>query len=413
MNFNINELLSSFSSSLDYVEHDLVNDVTNHGRRVAYISARIGQKLHLLNEDLFDLISYALLHDNGVTKSLNQLSSCTDYRKAELTRMHCMEGEKNIRLFPFFSPVPNVILYHHELWDGSGLFGMTGNHVPLYARIISLADTVAVLYSEEKSTTDIIHAVKHPRTLFDPDIKEVFLELSRCVEFWLNLNGHFVDSALAKITPKVNKMLNYRDIRTVSQIFSNIIDAKSPFTGLHSRGISEKTGIICKHYQYDEETYWKMRIAADLHDLGKIMIPNAILDKNGPLNQQEINIIQSHSFYTRKSLETITGFEEITEWAANHHEKLNGKGYPYGLDADRLDFNSRLLACIDIYQALTEDRPYRKALSHNQAIGILRNMARQNLIDASIVEDLNTTLDRDYSPAFTESRYEPALELSV
>jgi HD-GYP domain-containing protein (c-di-GMP phosphodiesterase class II) len=405
LNFNINELLSSFSCALDFVEQDLVQDVTNHGKRVAYVAARIGEKLSLSEEGLFDLISYSLLHDNGVTKSLHQLKDTKEFRKAELTRMHCIEGEKNIRVFPFFYPIPNVILYHHEHLDGSGLFGIQGSDIPLFSRIISLADTVAVLSSENKKGSEITRLIKHDKRLFDPAILEAFFQLSVNVEFWLNIDDYYVDSSLNKITPRVNKIFSYRDVRTVSQIFCNIIDAKSPFTGVHSRGISEKTGIMCEYYEYDEETYWKMRIAADLHDLGKIMISNEILDKNGPLNQHEINVIQSHVFYTRKALETITGFEEITEWAANHHEKLNGKGYPYGLDASRLDFNSRLLACIDIYQALTEDRPYRKALSHCQAIGILRNMARQNLIEASIVEDLSTTLNCECIPSLHNSAF--------
>lgn len=135
-----------------------------------------------------------------------------------------------------------------------------------------------------------------------------------------------------------------------------------------------------------------MRIAADLHDLGKIMVPNEILDKPGSLTREEIDVVQSHTFYTRKALEVVSGFEEITEWAANHHEKLNGKGYPIGLTASQLDFNSRLMACIDIYQALTEERPYRTALSHEDAMGILFSMAKQSLIDASIVNDVNAVL---------------------
>ena len=402
MNFNINELLSSLSSTLDYVEQDLVNNVTNHGRRVAYIASRIGEKLKLLDKDLFDLISYSLLHDNGVTKSLVQLHGSTDYIKAELTRMHCIEGEKNIQFFPFFSSIPNVILYHHEHYDGSGFFGMSGENIPLYSRIIALADTLAILFSENQTISDMIQFIRHSKREFDPNLKDIFYDLSRNVEFWLNMGDTYVKDALTKMMPKMNRTFNYRDIHTVSQIFSNIIDAKSPFTGTHSRGISEKTGIMCQYYGYDEETYWKMRIAADLHDLGKIMVPNEILDKNGTLSQHEIIIIQSHTFYTRKALEKITGFEEIADWAANHHEKLNGKGYPYGFDAERLDFNSRLLACIDIYQALTEDRPYRNALSHTQAVGILRTMARQNLIEASIVEDLNEIFNRSSVLRFSE-----------
>ncbi len=401
MNFNVNELLSSLSYTLDYVEQDLVNNVTNHGRRVAYITSRIGEKLKLSNEDLFDLISYSLLHDNGVTKSLVQLHGSKNYIKAELNHLHCVEGEKNIRLFPFFITIPNVILYHHECYDGSGFFGVSGKDIPLYSRIIALADNIAIAYSEKKAINDIIHSIEYSKQMFDPEIRNIFYELSRNVEFWLNMNDTFVNQALKKMVPHVNREFNYRNIRTVSQIFSNIIDAKSPFTGTHSRGISEKTGILCKYYGYDEETYWKMRIAADLHDLGKIMIPNEILDKPGSLNQDEFEIIQTHTFYTRKVLEIITGFEEIADWAANHHEKLNGKGYPYGFDKSRLDFNSRLLACVDIYQALTEDRPYRKAFSHNKAVGMMRSMAYENMIDASIVEDISENLSFVYAQKVT------------
>ena len=392
MNFNVNELLSALSFTLDYVEQDLVSNVTNHGRRVAYIASRIGAKLKLSDEDLFDLISYSLLHDNGVTKSLIQIQGTKNYTKAELSKQHCIEGEKNIQSFPFFVAVPNVILYHHECYDGSGFFAVVGNDIPLYSRIIALADRIAIDYAEHKAPNDIIHSIKYSKQIFDRELKEIIYELNRNVEFWLNMNDTFVNDSLNKLMPSVGREFNYRDMRTVSQIFSNIIDDKSPFTGSHSRGISEKTGILCKYYGYDEEMYWKMRIAADLHDLGKIMVPNEILDKRGSLNQREIEIIQAHTFYTRKALEMITGFEEIAEWAANHHEKLNGKGYPYGLDKSRLDFNSRLLACVDIYQALTEERPYRKALSHNKAVGILRNMANQGLIDASIVEDIGMIL---------------------
>jgi len=389
MDFNVNELLNSLSYTLDYVEKDLISNVTNHGRRVAYIAARIGEKINLSDTELFDLISYSLLHDNGVTKSLIQANCSKDYLKAELNRMHCMEGEKNINFFPFFQKIPNVILYHHEHYDGSGFFGISGEKIPVFARIIGLADSIAIYFSEGKKSREIESDIKTAR-IFDRNFVDVFLELSRNIEFWLNMDDNFVFQALRSITPSVHREFSYKQMRTVSKIFSNIIDAKSPFTGSHSRGISEKTGILCDFYEFDRETYWKMRIAADLHDLGKLMVPNEILDKPGTLNSDEIAVIQSHPFFTRKTLEGITGFEEIADWAANHHEKLNGKGYPYGFDENRLDFNSRLLCCVDIYQALTENRPYRAAMPHHKAVALMRNMSDHNLIDASIVEDINS-----------------------
>lgn len=389
MDFNINQLLNSLSYTLDFVEKDLIKNVTNHGRRVAYIAARIGKKIEMGDTDLFDLISYSLLHDNGVTKSLIQSKESKNYIRVELNVLHCVEGERNIAYFPFFHSIPNVILYHHEHYDGSGFFGVTGKDIPEFSRIIALADFIAIAFSEGKSAEDILSSIRNSNH-FDLEYCQVFYELSRNVEFWLNMDDNFVFDALNSLMPSVQREFSYKDMRMVSRIFSNIIDAKSPFTGSHSRGISRKTGILCKYYDFDEEVSWKMRIAADLHDLGKLMIPNEILDKPGKLSRQEITIIQSHPFYTRKTLEGIAGFEEIAEWASNHHEKLNGNGYPFGLDADKLDFNSRLLCCVDIYQALTENRPYRKALSHESAIALMRSMVSNKLIDASIVEDIHS-----------------------
>lgn len=390
MTFNVNELLNSLSFALDYVESDLIQNVTNHGRRVAYISARIGKMLELSEHDLFDLISYSLLHDNGVTKSLLHIDDSDEYFEAELNRIHCIEGEKNVRSFPFFNKVPNVILYHHEHYDGSGFFEVSGEHIPLYSRVIALADFVAIAYSDHKSNTQIVALVKDSIRFFDPILCEIFYELSRNMEFWLNMNDSFVFHALNMNMPPVTRTMSYKEMRNVSQVFGSIIDAKSPFTGSHSRGISESTGILCQYYEYDEDTYWKMRIAADLHDLGKLMVPNHILDKPASLTPSEFVVIQSHPFYTRRALEVITGFEKIADWAANHHEKLNGKGYPYGLDASQLDFNSRILCCVDIYQAIIEDRPYRKGMSHRQAIDLMQGMVKAGLIEGAIVQDLDS-----------------------
>ena len=89
-------------------------------------------------------------------------------------------------------------------------------------------------------------------------------------------------------------------------------------------------------------------------------------------------------------MQGINGFEEITKWASNHHEKLDGSGYPEGLVAKDLDFNSRLITCLDIYQALREDRPYRKSMDHNKAMEILKSMAEAGQLDHIIVDDINS-----------------------
>ena len=392
MLFNVNELLISLSWTLDVAEKNMLKANSNHGMRVAYIAARIAQALDLPLKQRFDLVSYALLHDNGIMASVRkktQTNRSIEF-SAEADPDHCIEGEKNVAAFPFLAKRENIILYHHEHYDGSGFFGIRGDHIPQFSRIIFLADYIAVRFSQGWGNDEIIDAVKHDSGYFDPVLRDVLFDLSHNLEFWLGMDDQFVQNTLIGMLPQANRVMDYRQVRGISQIFSRIIDDKSPFTGSHSRGISEKVGFICQYYEFDEKMYWKMRIAADLHDLGKLAVPNVILDKPGKLNRQEFQVIQSHPFYTRKILSMINGFEEITEWASNHHEKLNGSGYPYSLSADRLDFNSRILVCVDIYQALTEDRPYRKGMNHSEAIKILYGMAKSGLIEESVTEDMDS-----------------------
>jgi HD-GYP domain-containing protein (c-di-GMP phosphodiesterase class II) len=174
----------------------------------------------------------------------------------------------------------------------------------------------------------------------------------------------------------------------MSGILSGIIDEKSPFTGTHSKGLAHIADLMADFYKFDEDHRAKLLIAANLHDLGKLGIPNAILDKEGGLTPDEFMTMKAHTFYTRKALERVNGLDDIVEWAANHHEKLDGTGYPYGFSKKELAFESQLMACVDIYQALTEDRPYRKPMPHAKASEIMRGMVEKGFISGDITEDL-------------------------
>lgn len=178
----------------------------------------------------------------------------------------------------------------------------------------------------------------------------------------------------------------------MTSVISEIIDSKSRYTREHSSGLSKKIEMASDYYKISEYVKYQLMIAADLHDIGKLAISNDIIDKNGKLTKSEYEIVKSHSYYTKKALECMDSFSNIAKWASQHHEKLNGTGYPFGLHADQIDFESRLLACFDIYQALTEDRPYRKAMDHNRAMLILRDMANNGDVDDQIVEDMSIIL---------------------
>lgn len=386
---NRNEFVTAFSFALDFLEKGIRDNVTNHNRRVCLIAVKLGKTLGLDDRDLFDLSAYAMLHDNGITHDVYNIMSDNGVDRLERALSHCIKGEENITAFPFLTKREKIILCHHEAFDGSGYFGMQGGEIPLFAQIIALADIVEVEYQSGVEEAEIMsHIAKAKGARYSPELCEAFDEVARNASFWLSLDNMFVESELERLVPVFHIELDYPELLRISDIMSGIIDAKSPFTGYHSKGLSQKIGIMADYYGFDDEKKTRLMIAADLHDVGKLVIPNSIIDKPGRLTPEEFNIIKSHTYYTRKVIESVAGFEDICEWASNHHEKLDGTGYPYGMPEQNLSFEARLMACMDIYQALTESRPYREGLSHEKAGEILVAAADKGHISREITSDI-------------------------
>lgn len=387
MKFSLNRFLMAVSLVLDFVEIDIRGRSTNHSKRVAYAALRIAEKMKFKDEDLYDVVSLAILHDNGICEASN-------LNDEEYKIEHCTIGENNIVNYPFLKKRVNVIKYHHEAYDGSGFFGLKDSEIPMISQIIFFTDYLENKFELDKidanSRKEICDFVKHMSgKIFNPEICSLFLEILNNESFILDLKNDFINMALDSQMNEFYLDLSLEEILKVTDIFSRIIDSKSKFTREHSRGIAEKASIMADYYKYDIEQKTKLVIAANLHDLGKLAIPNSILDSPKKLTEDEFYMIKSHTYYTRAALSQIDGFKDITEWASNHHEKLNGAGYPYGKKGDELDFNSRLMGCIDIYQALTEERPYRKPLKHATVMNIMNDMVQGGYIDGSIVSDIN------------------------
>ena len=178
-----------------------------------------------------------------------------------------------------------------------------------------------------------------------------------------------------------------------ADVFSQIIDRRSAFTYKHSRGIADLVNKVVLALGYDGEVQDKMYISALLHDIGKLVVPNEIIDKNGKLDEEERYQINKHTYFTRWILEQIEGFDEIVEYAANHHEKLNGKGYPFQLKADEISELARIMTICDIYQALTEVRPYRENMPLEKVWAIIDGMVQKGELDANLVTKMKSILE--------------------
>lgn len=401
MLFNLNEFLTSVSFALDFVEMDILGMTSNHGKRTAYISIKIAEQLNMSTDELKDISALAILHDNGISYSgLGDTLSSMDSQNIDIlekNKWHCIIGEKNIIAYPFNTNVTNVIKYHHERYNGTGFFKLKGNEIPLMSQIIAFADRIESKFDIKNNQLnmqkDILSFAQSKKEKdFSSKIVDAFLSVTENNEFWRELKDPCINTVLKGNLPDNTLDLTFDQIHEITKVLSEIIDSKSQYTRRHSKDLSIKAGIMSDFYKYKPEEKMKLIIAADLHDIGKLAVPNSILDSPNKLSHSEFEVVKKHPYYTRVVLEQIKGFEEITNWAANHHEKLNGQGYPYGLTAKDLDFNSRLMGCLDIYEALTEERPYRKSLSHREAMDILYSMSHNGFVDESITKDIDKAL---------------------
>lgn len=393
MKFCFNDLLTAVSIALDCVEHELVGVSANHAKRVACLCIFMGKKLELTDHQLSDLAGYALLHDNALTEYIqSEFKKGAKNEGMELFK-HCEFGERNVKEFPFFEPVEGAILYHHECVDGSGPFGRTEEDTPLYAAIIHLADQVDVHFNLRKVTPEkFAKAKEYVKSRIGREFghreSELFLD-GVAYEDLIALEGGSLEAAVSGLLPRFEENFLPEELVRIAKLFARIVDYKSTFTSLHSLGIAERVRALGESYGFDEEKQAKLYLAGGLHDIGKLAVDNSILEKPGKLTDEEFREMKRHALVSYEILHQIRGFEDITEWAAYHHERLDGAGYPFGYKGDRLCREARMMACADIYQALAEERPYKRGKSHSQIMEILNNLAEQGALDSKIVRDMD------------------------
>lgn len=397
MELDVLGLVAACSYALDCVETELVHVTSRHAKRVAYMSVCVAEQLGICGKDLQDLAVYALLHDNALTQYIQEElhSNLTDMKEMPQIGVHCSIGEENIQGFPFHTDVKNVILYHHENADGSGPFGKKSEEVPLFSRIIHLCDLLDQACCRKAFTTetwewakDVLKRIRG--TMVDEECAEAFEKIFS-EEYFLSLGGNFEASLWNKV-PRQKQELDFSQIKKLAGFFAKIVDYKSPFTSTHSIGVAERAEKLSRYMGFDEETVQKMYLAGALHDIGKVAVGNEILEKPDRLTDAEFAVMKHHAAYTYNILSEIDDFEEIRDFAAFHHERLDGTGYPFGKDASELNVQERMMACIDIYQALTESRPYKKGMSHERACEILKNMADKGWLDMDIIDKIEMSM---------------------
>ncbi|MBQ6907117.1 MAG: HD domain-containing protein [Clostridia bacterium] len=360
----------------------------NHHQQTAYLSYMIARAADFNEHALALTRTAALTHDIGLITTEKTTDISESKKNAEQMAQFSADI---IEEFLDSAEVANIVRYCHSSW--SKYLSYTKEEQGKYcesariATVVHLADTVSTML---KADVSVLNQAKEIRetisTLRDKEFSaeavDAFLRASENEFIWLDLryNPQFLNFFVGDI-----EAVSLDRTVKMTAIMSYIIDFHSSFTAMHSAGVAASASELARLAGMSEDECKMMKIAGQLHDVGKLRVPRTILEKPDKLTEEEFNIIKEHPYYTRLNMMNVEGFEKIRNWAGYHHEKLNGRGYPFHLNASSLDTGSRIMAVADIFSAISEKRPYREGMNSEQVLKELNNKVRLQEIDGDIV----------------------------
>ncbi len=415
----LSEVITALSFALDLTE----DAVPGHAVRSCLVGMRIGRQLGLQENQLHDLYYALLLKDIGCSSNaarmcqilgaddreakrrvktvdwtrisvdglklawVNSLPEAGALQKvfrvvelglgrernnAEVIGLRCERGANIVRRIGLSEQCASAIYSLDEHWNGKGYPDhLRGEAIPLLARILGLAQHLDVFATDLSRERALVTMVERSGSWFDPELVRVAASLYRSGNLWTGCGTPEERDLVMEMEPGQLAILGTDQVDQVCEAFADVVDAKSPFTYHHSVGVTEAALGIAHQFGLNAERRQLIYRAALLHDLGKLRVSNAILDKPGKLDDEEWKVVREHPLLSQQILARIPSFAPIATIAGRHHEKLDGTGYPFGLNASQLSLDDRIVAMADIYGALSENRPYRAGLPPERILSII------------------------------------------
>lgn len=403
---DLRHVVYALSDALDLVG---VDDVA-HGKRVGIMAAECARFMGLDESERTFLFDLGLLHDIGVSSTHIHQHLVSEFDWAG-SQDHAIIGGALLAGFKPLAAMSGPVRYHHTRWETLLAEGVD----PVVARranLILLTDRVDALTAPYYASNTVLlqkdeireEIARRRGVYFDPELVDVFMEASRSEAFWLFLEPRSIQCYLQDMLAGAKQSLaTMAELKHLAMMFACIVDAKSPFTAEHSLGVARLARLLAEKMGVSASNCDKLEIAGLLHDLGKLRIPDEILDKPAKLDREERMVINAHSFETFQILRNIDGFEEISRWAAYHHEEPDGSGYPFRLTADAMPLEARILRVADIFQAMAQNRPYRPGLGCDEIVVFLDKLAAEGRIDSEIVDVAKASLDEAMQAAALRS----------
>lgn len=395
----LSEILAAMSSALDLTE----GQEPGHTVRTCIIGMRLAEELDLSAFDRVALYGALLLKDSGCSGNSHRVAELLNADSPARPRLALPDARSvRVRLtslirrtsdpsgapalsrgergegialrLGFSTATGEAIRGIDEHWDGSGgPDGLIGHEIPLFSRIIKLAQSVDAYCSQRGLPAAMRMARERSGTWFDPSLARIVRSWREDSDWWDRLHSDEATSIAISLEPQQHtRYVDDKGLDEVSRAFAEIIDSKSPFTYQHSTNVAKYARAVAFELGFERQEVRVLNRAALLHDVGKLGISSRILDKAGPLTPDERSEMQRHPLYTWEILQGVGAFQGFARTAALHHEKLDGSGYPWGVRAEELDLPARILCVADMYEALTANRPYRAGLGRETALKIIR-----------------------------------------
>ncbi|MBF0590174.1 MAG: HD domain-containing protein [Magnetococcales bacterium] len=362
---------------------------------VGYLTLHLTRAMRIPPHESRDLVLAALIHDLGAV-GVDERFQMLEFEEQD-AHFHGLLGSHLVASYPPLSHLQTYLLGHHLDWQHGKGNRIAGIWIPYNCHLLHMADRIAVMIDRSRPILDQVESIvatiqDASGSRFPPDMVDRFTRLADNEVIWLDIAANKMDQVLKQGVGSKTIPMTGENLTRFAQFIAGVIDSRSPFTATHSSGVASVSRHLAEKMARDPIVCDKIEVAGYLHDIGKLAVSPAILDKPAKLDEAEWRHMHSHTYYTHEILSHLSGFEEIDNWASMHHETLDGGGYPFHVTEDQLSLEARIIAVADVFTALTEERPYRAGLDQTHVSRILRDMVANNHLDDQVV----TTALSDY-----------------
>lgn len=406
MKISLQRTIVSLTGALDFVGIDEVH----HGKRVALLAYAIAVELGWTASRCLDMLYAGMLHDCGVART-EEHRHLTETLEWDGAQAHCIRGEAYLEACPPLARFAVIVRWHHTRWEDLLTQGLAQD-ASLESNLIFLADRLDILLAEYITADGLRNEIllEYPKlverlaamsgTLFCPALIAALQRVAIREGFWLQCDPPYVADVVEDcLQCEAPIEIDSEDTLSIARLFARTVDSKSVYTLEHSTRVAQLTRYLAQMRGVSGVELDMLEVAALLHDIGKLRVPEEIIDKPGAITAQERAIIQRHSYDTGRILKRVFPGQPIAEWASMHHEDLIGTGYPSHLKAREIPWQARLISVADIFQAMSQNRPYRARLGSNEVMGHLDTLRMLGRVDAGMVELVRTHLDTCYQLA--------------